>query len=256
MPTTKKTKKKTTKRAATTWTFAKLIAELKKQGTAQNRKVYAHHGVTGDQYGVSFAVLNSLAKSIKTDHELGMKLWETGNHDARVLATKIADPGRLKVGELDRLAKSCDSYVIADALANVVAESPHAASLAAKWIAARPTPANEYVIRAGYSTVSANLTSRRKAAPDDTDLPDDLLEPILDRIESTIHDMPNRTREGMNTCLICIGSYRASLRARALKVAKAIGPVDVDHGETGCKTPDAASYIAKTVKHNTRVSRW
>ena len=24
----------------------------------------------------------------------------------------------------------------------------------------------------------------------------------------------------------------------------------VDHGETGCKTPDAASYIKKTVAHN------
>ena len=28
-----------------------------------------------------------------------------------------------------------------------------------------------------------------------------------------------------------------------------IGPVEVDHGETGCKTPDAVPYIRKTVEH-------
>lgn len=256
--TTKKAAKKTPKRGSNrtpNWTFAKVMAELKKEGTAQNRKVYARHGVTGDQFGVSFAVLNTLTKSIKRDHDLALRLWETGNHDARVLATKICDPSSFKVGELDRLARSCDSYVIADACATVVAASPHAASRVAKWIGVKPTPANEYVIRAGYSTVSANLTARRKAEPSETDLPDELLQSILGRIESTIHDVPNRTREGMNTCLICIGSYRESLRARALDVAEAIGPVDVDHGETGCKTPDAASYIAKTVKHGTRVAR-
>lgn len=258
MPTTKKSRKKTAKkttRTAPTWTFTKLMAELKREGTAQTRKIYARHGVTGDQFGVSYAVLTKLAKAIKTDNDLAIKLWETGNHDARVLATKIIDATQLKAGELDKMAKQVDSYVIADAFATVAGESPHAESRIAKWIAARPTPANEYLIRAGYSAVSANLTARRKAKPSDTDLPDDLLNDLLDRIESTIHDMPNRTREAMNTCLICIGAYRDTLRPRALKIAKSIGKVDIDHGETGCKTPDAATYIAKTVKHNARVPR-
>jgi hypothetical protein len=34
-----------------------------------------------------------------------------------------------------------------------------------------------------------------------------------------------------------------------MAVAKAIGKVDVDHGETGCVTPDAVGYIAKLVAH-------
>ena len=36
-----------------------------------------------------------------------------------------------------------------------------------------------------------------------------------------------------------------ALEARALAVAKAIGKVYVDHGQTNCKTPDAANYIHK-----------
>ena len=31
-----------------------------------------------------------------------------------------------------------------------------------------------------------------------------------------------------------------------------IGPVDVDHGETGCKTPDAVPYIERIWEHKTR----
>ena len=33
------------------------LAELRKVGTAQNRKVYARHGVQGPMFGVSFADL-------------------------------------------------------------------------------------------------------------------------------------------------------------------------------------------------------
>ncbi|MDA0206235.1 MAG: hypothetical protein O3A53_09280 [Acidobacteria bacterium] len=34
----------------------------------------------------------------------------------------------------------------------------------------------------------------------------------------------------------------------AVAAAKRIGVVEVDHGQTGCKTPGAASYIRKIVE--------
>ena len=40
-----------------------------------------------------------------------------------------------------------------------------------------------------------------------------------------------------------------ALAAVATAAADRIGKVEVDHGGTGCKTPDAASYIAKTPAH-------
>ena len=73
---------------------------------------------------------------------------------------------------------------------------------------------------------------------------------MLGTIEAKIHKAKNRTRYSMNSALIGIGAYNAKLRKRALQVAKNIGTVEVDHGETGCKTPDAAAYIAKTVAHH------
>ena len=68
------------------------LAKLKALGTAQNRKVYARHGVTREAFGVSYANLGKLVREIKVDHELALGLWKSGNHDARVLATMVADP--------------------------------------------------------------------------------------------------------------------------------------------------------------------
>jgi hypothetical protein len=53
----------------------------------------------------------------------------------------------------------------------------------------------------------------------------------------------------MNNAVIAIGIRSPTLRKLALTVAKRIGKVEVDHGETNCKTPDAAAYILKTVAH-------
>jgi hypothetical protein len=59
----------------------------------------------------------------------------------------------------------------------------------------------------------------------------------------------------MNMALIAIGVRSAGLRKLALAAAKRIGKVEVDHGDTSCKTPDAAAYIAKTVDHRRRIAR-
>ncbi|MEZ5405685.1 MAG: hypothetical protein R3F23_05755 [Verrucomicrobiia bacterium] len=43
----------------------------------------------------------------------------------------------------------------------------------------------------------------------------------------------------------CDWFAKCQIRKSAKTVAKGIGKVVVDHGETGCKTPDAVSYIEK-----------
>jgi hypothetical protein len=73
----------------------------------------------------------------------------------------------------------------------------------------------------------------------------------LGEIEQTIHSAPNAQRESMNHALITIGCRSAEFRALATAAAARIGKVVVDHGDTACKTADAASYIEKTWVHST-----
>ena len=57
----------------------------------------------------------------------------------------------------------------------------------------------------------------------------------------------NRVRHEMNGALISIGLRDGNLRRSVLTIARRIGPVQVDHGETGCKTPDIVPYIERTL---------
>ncbi len=80
----------------------------------------------------------------------------------------------------------------------------------------------------------------------DSQLPNSYFEQCLETIEREIHSRKNRVRDAMNNALIAIGIRNSELENLALAAAQRIGKVEVDHGETGCKTPDAAEYIRKT----------
>lgn len=210
------------------------MARLEKLGTEQNRKIYRRHGATGDLFGVSFGNLRALAKEIKRDHALAQQLWRTKNADARVLATLIADPEATTSQELDAWLADVSYYVVADALVGFVSVSPLARAKADAWRSSK----QEWTGRAGWNLV-AHLALR------DSDVPNDYFEGRLEEIHERIHRMPNRMRDAMNNAMIAIGGRNVHLRARAIATARAVGKVEVDHGETGCKTPDAEPYILK-----------
>ena len=115
--------------------FREVSRELKKRGTAANRRIYGRHGVREPMHGVSFANLRDLKKKIKVDQELAVQLWTQGNHDCRVLATMIADPDAVRALELERWVRDLDNYVLADAFSGLVARTPFAHSRVEKWTA-------------------------------------------------------------------------------------------------------------------------
>jgi 3-methyladenine DNA glycosylase AlkD len=189
-------------------------------------------------FGVSFATLKELVKKIGVDHDLAVELWGTGNHDARILAAKIADPARATPAQLDRWAKevrvrSCGGYV-----ALLAAEGPHGTSRAEAWLGS-----SDERLRCSGWTLAGHL-----ALVDET-TPDPWFERLLARIAQSIHDAPNDERSVMNTAVIQIGCRNGALRKAAAAAAKRIGKVDVDHGDTSCKTQDAADALAKTWAH-------
>lgn len=212
------------------------LQQLEEMGTAQNRKIYGRHGVGENMFGVSFANQNKLAKAIKRNHELALDLWSTANHDARILATMVADPSRADDALLESWVKDLDNYVVTDAFSSFVGKTSLARSSAEEWIDSEV----EWPGRAGWHLV-AHLAMK------DQDLSDDYFTALLSTIEGEIHTGKNRVRDAMNNALIAIGIRNEALEEQALAAAARIGKVEVDHGQTGCKTPDAADYIRRTL---------
>lgn len=221
--------------------LSEAMAALEAAGTEQNRKTYRNHGVKGEQFGVSFAFLDKLAKQIKRDHGLALALWETGNHDARLLATRIADPTRMDAAALEAWADNLDNYIITDAFSAFVARSPLAQEKMAAWTRSD----DEWIGATGWNILA-------HMAMEDRTLPDDYFQPYLAEIQHNIHTRKNRVRYAMNNAMIAIGIRDQALREAAVEVALAVGPVDVDHLQTNCKTPEAASYIGKTWEHRAK----
>ncbi|MBU0983853.1 MAG: DNA alkylation repair protein, partial [candidate division Zixibacteria bacterium] len=105
-----------------------------------------------------------------------------------------------------------------------------------KWIKS----GREFVRATGYSALASALK-------DGAEISDDDCIELLARIESEIHESPNRARHAMNNAVIAIGVFRPHLGTAAAETARRIGHVEVDHGETSCKTPDAVAYIKKAL---------
>ena len=92
--------------------FVEALRALEQAGTEQNRKVYKRHGAREPLFGVSFAELGRLQKLIKVDHSLARQLWQTDNHDARVLALQIADPARLDLATAESWLHGVHDYTV------------------------------------------------------------------------------------------------------------------------------------------------
>jgi 3-methyladenine DNA glycosylase AlkD len=231
---------KPAKAPAARMTLSQAMKELEKAGSAQTRKTYARHGAEEPMFGTSFATLKVLTKKIDVDHELALALWDTKNFDARNLAVKIVDPARMSSADLDKWARETSTSRMCGGYVGMLAgEGPHAAKKVEAWLGSKDAK-----LRAAGWALLGFLSQR------DESMPDSYFEKRLVEIEKTIHTAPNDDRERMNMAVIMIGCRNATLRKAATAAAKRIGKVEVDHGDTDCKTPDAAEYIEKTWAHS------
>jgi 3-methyladenine DNA glycosylase AlkD len=229
-------------------TLAAVLQVLEGLGTEQTRKTWRRHEVTGPSFGVLFGDLEQVLKGLKRTraplYALALDLWATGNHDARTLACKLAQPQELTEEIVESWQLACNDYGLTDAVASLVAQAPGAAERARRWA----DDPREYRGRAGWRLVAHLALAEGGGGADDTQFGDWLTE--VDEVLSTAPELvPNRKRQAMYDALIAIGGARDALRPRALEAAERIGALYIDHGDTGCKTPDAGPYIVKTMLH-------
>ena len=215
-----------------------VMTELKSKGTAQNTKVYKLQGAGDDVFGVSSAELQKLKKKIRVDHGLAVQLWETGNSDARSLATMIADPEEVTPTLATQWMKDVDYYLHGNEVAEVVAQSEAGLSKMRQWRKQK----SEYARATGYAILTCMLE-------EDPDSVEELeCSRVLKDVVAEIHRSPNRAKHAMVMAVIATGIYKDDLTDEALEAGEAIGEVEVDHGETNCTTPKIVPYINRALR--------
>ena len=218
-----------------------ILTTLRKLGKPQTAAIYKRHGSGENVFGVLTSEIARIQKAIKMDQTLAVELWKTGNAEARVLALQVTDPDTLTRATADRLVKDGPRF-IGSYLSGLVARSPIADTTMRAWMKST----DEFTREMGYGVFAVRLKD------DPGSVSDADAGRVLARIVKDIHKSPNWARYAMNNALIAIGVYKPALRKKAIEAARRIGKVEVDHGETNCKTPDAVSYIEKASNRQRR----
>ena len=213
-------------------TLAKLEALGNEKVRARNKK----NGAGGNQFGAQLGDIRKLAEEIKTNDQLAIALWDTGNIDAQLLATLLIKPKTLSRGDMDRMVRSVNFVQVADWLNSYVVKShPDKEALRQAWM----EEDDPWAARAGWS-----LTSERIAKnPEGLDLP-----ALLGRIESEMGNAAPEVQWTMNLCLAGIGIHFPKHRKRAITIGEKLGIYRDYPVSKGCTSPFAPIWIHEMVR--------
>ena len=221
---------------STTMTLEETLRQLKSLGNEGVRAQNAKSGAGDNQFGVSRGDVRKLANKIKTNHELALSLWKTGNIDAQFLATLLIKVNLLSADEMERMVKSVTFPWVADWLHSyVVKEHAEKETLRRKWMESD----DRWAARAGWQ-----LTAGRVAkSPEGLDL-----EALLDRIEKEMGAAAPEVQWTMNMCLAEIGIHFPKHRKRAIAIGEKLGIYRDYPCSKGCTSPFAPIWINEMVR--------
>lgn len=220
-------------------TTEEILKEMEGYGDEGTKNIFLKHGAREPFFGVKVQDLKKIHKKIKTDHELSLELYATGNSDAMYLAGLIADEDKISKTDLIKWADEAYWYMISEyTVPWIVVDSGHGIELGLAWIESK----EERLASAGWATLAC---AAGRLPDEELDIP--MYSQLLDRVEKNVHKAQNRVRFTMNGFVIAVGGAIKELTKKASKVGESIGKVSVDMGGTACKVPLATEYIQKII---------
>ena len=186
---------------------AEIIEFLRERANPANVAGMARYGISTDgTLGASIPVLRGLAKQHRRDHPLALELWRSGIHEARILASLVADPVQATNDQLEEWVRAIDSWDVCDqCCANLFARTPYVWDKAVAWSGR----CEEFVKRAGF-VLMARLAVQEKKTPAER------YKPFLEIIRCEAGDDRNFVKKGVNWALREIGKRKDGPAAAAL----------------------------------------
>lgn len=191
--------------------YADTLKKLRHRGSRRNVEGMARFGIAGrGRLGVSMPEIRRIAKEAGRDHDLAIKLWDSGIADARIVASIIADPRKMTSAEMDRWAAEFDSWDVCDQVCmNLFQESPFARRKIRAWARSN----EEFVRRAAFALLAC-------VAWHDDDDADTVFTGFLLLISRAATDERNFVRKAVNWALRNIGKRNLRLNREAIRTAR------------------------------------
>ena len=207
-------------------TRAQILAILEQHANAQAVQSMAKFGSRpAHALGISIPTLRKIARETGRNHSLAIELWSTGIHEARILASMIAEPQLVSPHQMEDWVNDFDTWDVCDQVCgNLFDKTPYAYQKAVEWCHREL----EFVRRAGF-VMMAELAVHDKQAPDEAFLP------FFPLIQQYAIDERNFVKKAVNWALRQIGKRNSNLRVLAIERAETIAQID----------SKAARWIAK-----------
>jgi 3-methyladenine DNA glycosylase AlkD len=214
---TKRSDRPRNKKNSSVWTCQRCLIQLRRLGSRKNVKSMARFGIRARKvYGVAKPKMDALAKRIGKSHQLALQLWDSGVHDARILAGMLDEVRCVTSAQMDRWVRDFDNWDVCDGTCcHLFTFAGPAWQKAIQWSGRKP----EFQKRAGFALM-AYLAVHDKNAVDSKYL---RLLPILYREAG---DERNFVRKAVNWALRQIGKRNIKLNSAAIREAQRIGKMD------------------------------
>ncbi len=198
-------------------TSDQIIANLKQLANAQAVEGMVRFGIRPAQaLGISMPTLRKMAKEIGRNQALAFVLWDSGIHEARILASMIAEPQLVSAELMEKWVNDFDSWDVCDQVCgNLFDKTPYAYQKATQWCQQE----REFVRRAGF-VMMAELAVHDKQAQDEAFLQ------FFPLIKQHVGDERNFVKKAVNWALRQIGKRNSRLRTLALECAYEIQDMD------------------------------
>lgn len=208
--------------------YEEIIKKLEEMKNPRNVEGMARFGICPKTkvFGVPVPVMRKMAREIKKDHELAIKLFDSGIHEARLLGSMIADAEKLTEKEIEKWVKTFDSWDIVDQTCmNLFDKSKIARKKIFEWakskeeFSAQGGPASGWEKRTAFALIAV-LASHDKFSKDDYFLK------FFPLIKKASTDERNFVRKAVNWALRGIGKRNKNLNKQAIKLAQDIQKIN------------------------------
>jgi 3-methyladenine DNA glycosylase AlkD len=200
--------------------FNDIIKKLNSLKNPRNIEGMARFGIRPKSkvFGISIPELRKIAKEIKKDlsaqtsHNLAMKLFGSGIHEARLLAGFIAESEKLTEQEIEKWVKTFDSWDIVDQVCGNLFDK---SKIAVKKISEFAKRDAEFEKRVAFALIAALSVHNKK-------MRDEEFLKFFPLIKKASTDERNFVKKAVNWALRQIGKRNKNLNKETLKLAKEI----------------------------------
>jgi 3-methyladenine DNA glycosylase AlkD len=200
-----------------TISVSNIIQKIESLENPANIEGMARFGIVAKKaFGVSAPVLKLLAREIKKQtndrHKLALELWETGIHEARIIAYLIDDPKQVTPEQMESWSEDFDNWAICDGTCgHLFCKTTFAYQKVFEWSERE----EEFVKRAGIVLMAWLAVHDKKAD-------DALIAQFLPILEKHSDDERNFVKKAVSWSLRQIGKRNLNLNKLAVETAENI----------------------------------